>query len=383
MSLLQLAWVAALTVAALDSARAQQSASVDFDANGPMTVSEANEDHTFDATDEPVSSWRPLFDLRVRSDQVNSLPAARPDLRRGRFRTRFGVVHEPGDTFHTGVAARASLGSDANRDNLRNNDNERSNHFGVDQAWLRWRASERTRLELGKAPLALTLTPLVWDDDLRPIGISGSHSREVSGFNRWQWDVGAFEIDHPLTEGPRLLATQFGWHWHEGAPIGFSAIAGYLAFDRLDPFARAGLGRGNPLQNARYVDDYRLLDLQLALRRNPGEHGRPLEARVDLLHNLTAEHSADAARFNLTWGDITQTRGWELGYAYQRIQATATLAAVNSDDWWFHAGARGHMLSAGYGISDRVSLHATGFSETRDGLGQRTDRLLLDVSAHW
>ncbi|HEY0660519.1 MAG TPA: hypothetical protein VGD21_04225 [Lysobacter sp.] len=361
------------------------SEAIDSDMPGAEAFDPAAAEPEFDVPDAPIAAWRPLFDARLRLDHVTGLPGGRADLERTRLGARFGAARD-GGALAVGVAIRAALGSnhDRNDDNLRNNDNERSNAFDLNQAWLLWRTGERTRLQLGKAPLPLPLSALAWDADLRPIGVAWSHEHMASTLNRWQAQGGAFEIDHPLAkDGPRLATLQLGWHWREGAPTALSASAAYLVFDHLDPLAQAGLARGNPLRAGAYADDYRLLDLQFALRRQADARTQPLEARIELLRNLGAQREHDAARFDLTWGTVRQPRDWQLGYAYQTIDAAAVLAAVNSDDWWFHAGTRGHQLSLAYGVGTMWQLRLSGFSERRDDLDEDTRRLLLDLQARW
>lgn len=327
------------------------------------------------------SPWRPFADLQIRGDRTSGLPAGRDDLERLRAQLRLGVAWDRGGAWSAGIAAIGQAGSDANRDNVRNNDNRRSDDVGLDQAWVQWRTGADTRLRIGKAPSPLALTQMVWDPDLRPVGLSLSHSRTTADFDRWQWGLAAFDIDHPLASGPRLYAAQLGWHRREGAPLAFSAVVSLLAFDRLDGAVRAGLGRGNPLLGKIYRDDYRLADLQLALRRNAAE-GPAWEIQADLLRNTAADRDRDGARIGLLVGG-TQPGEWQWEYAYQRIQAAAALAAVNSDDWWFHAGARGHMLAAAYAFDETWRVRIAGFSETRDGLDEATRRVLLDLEARW
>lgn len=334
----------------------------------------------FEGEQLEASAWRPLGELLLRADRVTGLPGGRDDLERIRARARVGAVWQR-DALAFGIAVEAGQGSDANRDNLANNDVEQSDRVGLDQAWLRWQASEAASLQLGKFPLPLELSPLLWDDDLRPVGASLRASGSVGDFDRWQMDLGAFEPD-PLGErGPRLLAVQLGWHLREGAALSGGVQAAYLDYDDLDAFARAGLGRGNSLQAQRYRDDFRLLDLQFYLRARAFD--KPLEARVDLVRNLAATRDDRGTRASLVLGDRFAEPGWELGWAWQRIQRDAVLAGVNADDWWFHTAARGHMPWIGYGFDATWSLRLAAFRETRDGLDERTDRVLVDVEARW
>jgi hypothetical protein len=346
---------------------------------------QAQEEDLFDPepqfeVDPAGSRWRPFGETLLRGDRVTGLPGGREDLERVRFRGRFGAIRE-GESFSFGVAAEAAIGTGANKDSLVNNDVEDVDGVGLDQAWLRWRAGDAFALRLGKAPLPLVLSPLLWDDDLRPVGASLHFGRPVRGFDRWQLDLGLFAPD-PLDErGPRFAAAQFGWHWREGAPLSGGVLLAYVDHDDIDDFARAGLGRGNSVAAGRYLLDYRILDLQLYLRKRIGE--KPLEARLDLARNLDAAQDDRGTRASLVYGDRLAQPGWEFGWSWQRMQRNAVLAAVTADDWWFHTAARGHMPWVGYGFGATWSLRLAAFFETRDGLDEATERLLLDLEARW
>lgn len=333
-----------------------------------------------DDFDARVSAWQPFGELLLRGDRVTGLPGGRKDLERVRLRARLGAVWNR-DALSIGIAGEAAIGTGANKDSVANNDVEKVDGLSLDQFWLRWRAGDHASLQIGKSPLPLELSPMLWDNDLRPLGASVRWGGAQGDFNRWQLDAGGFEPD-PLDErSARLAAMQVGWHWREGAPLSGGVLLGYLDYDDLDGLARARLGRGNALAAGRYVNDYRLLDVQLYLRATVGE--KPFEARVDRVRNLDADADRDGSRASLVYGDRIGRPGWEFGWAWQRIQRDAVLAAVNADDWWFHTAARGHMPWVGYGFGSIWSLRVAAFFETRDGAGDSTERLLLDLEARW
>jgi hypothetical protein len=171
------------------------------------------------------------------------------------------------------------------------------------------------------------------------------------------------------------------WRWHEGAPTNAAVLVSYLAFDELDTLARNGLGRTNLRTPAGFVSDFRLLDLQLVGRHTFGRW--PVELRLDMVRNLGADADADGGRLSLVAGDRRVAHAWELGFAWQRQQRDAVLAAFSEDDWWFHSFAHGAMPWIGYGITDALSVRLAGFREQRDGLPGHTRRLLLDLEARW
>jgi hypothetical protein len=349
-------------------------------------IASAQDDPLLQTAPEQASASSTLaFDgeALLRIERTTNIPGARPspDLDRERSRVRAGVTWTPNASVEIRGALKGALGSDANRDNIINNDNERSNGVALDQLFVRWHPGESTSLLFGKSALPLELSPLVWDRDLRPAGVSIDHSLALGDFSRLQFSAGAFAGDHLYHDDSRIAAGQVAWRWHEGAPTSGAVLLSLLDFDHLDTLARNGLGRTN-LRNANgYVSDYRLLDLQLVGRHQFGSW--PFEARLDLVRNLGADNEADGARFSVVAGDRRRAQSWEFGFALQRQQRDAVLAAFTEDDWWFHSFAHGAMPWLGYGLTDSLSLRLAGFREQRDGVAEHTQRVLDDFEARW
>lgn len=346
-----------------------------------ISPAHAFEDELGEAPEQPAEGPRVWGGMLLRGDQVSGLPGGREDLRRLRARLELGLASRNVDGFVFGVAGMLMAGSDSNRDNLANLDNEKSDAATVTEAWIGYR-TEQISLIAGKAPIPLRLTPLIWDADFRPIGVSASASFASGDFNRWEFAALAADPDHQLAgSGVRMGALQSSWHWREGAPTSVSLRLGLIDFSSIDRLRRAGLARGNTLSAGRYAFGYRLLDAQIEFRARMLD--MPLVANLNAVRNLDAPRDRDGARLSLVLGDAGVPEGWEFGYAIQRFQRDAVLAAVTSDDWWFHTAARGHMPWVGYGINARWSVRLAGFRESRDGLTEPTSRLLLDLTARW
>jgi len=275
------------------------------------SLASAQDDPLLQGTSElaaPASTLTFDGEALLRIERTTNIPGARPspDLDRERSRVRVGMTWTPNGAVEVRGALKGALGSDANRDNVINNDNERSNGIALDQLFLRWHPGESTSLLFGKSALPLELSPLVWDRDLRPAGVSIDHSVALGDFSRLQFTAGAFAGDHLYHDDSRIAAGQVAWRWHEGAPTNGAVLLSLLDFDDLGTLARNGLGRTN-LRNANgYVSDYRLLDLQLVGRHQFG--GWPFEARLDLVRNLGADNDADAARFSVVAGGRPRAR---------------------------------------------------------------------------
>jgi len=328
---------------------------------------------------EPVGRrWWVSGDLRLRGEFVSGLPLGRADMERARSFLRLGVAAAPAPWVELGLAGKAALGSDHTADNAINFDNERSDAVSLDAAYAKLRPLAGLTLAAGKLESPFWLTPIAWDDDLRPIGVSAAYRLDVRAYDELRFAAGWFATDHLHGDDTRFAGAQAAWLWQPGAAWSGEALVGHLAFDRLGGLPPE-LFRTNVARAGRLVSDYRLLDAQLALRAPVV--ATPLELRADLVRNLGADADDDGVRLLAAIGDAGRSRGLELAYAYQRIERDAVLAAVNGDDWWFHSRTRGHMLRVTFGATSQVRLRASAFLERRDDLSRDTRRVLIELLA--
>jgi len=334
-------------------------------------------------TDPVLEEWgeeagalhRAYGNLSLVGDRVTGF-SERDDVERGRLRLRLGWRGE-GDGWEYALALKAGLGSDSNRDNRRNNDNEKSDSAGLDEAFWRWRGGEDSALTFGKTALPLSLTPMVWDSDLRPVGLALQQRWSVGDVDALRFSGGYFAGDHLYGDRSRIAAAQLGWLFREGAPFSADVQLALLHFSGLERAVAQGLTRSNRRVGNRLLSDYRLLDLQFGARWQLGE--KPLSARLDLLRNLGADDLDRGTRASLVYGNADAIPGWEIGFSWQRIQRDAAMAAFNEDDWWFHSDARGVMPWVAYGFAGGWSLQASLFVERRDASQDTLDRLLVEL----
>lgn len=327
------------------------------------------------------SGWTPYGDFTLRFEHTSGIPGNRPDIERVRARLRAGVLWLSEEGFEFGAAVKGRLGSDSNRTNLANLDNEKSDAGSLDELYLRYDAGEHLALQAGKTRLPMQSSPLVWDGDLRPIGVSAEVSGAAGAFSTWFVRAGYFRPDHEIgAERSELGVAQIGMQSPIEDGVGFDVWLSYWVYHQLERIAPEGLARTNRRVGPGLLSDYRLAHAQVSAHTRLGE--RPLVARLDLVDNLGARDQDKAARASLVWGNADED-GPELGFAYQRPQRDAVLAAFAEDDWWFHSFARGGMPWIAYGWDARWRVQLTGFIERRDGLRQRTERVLLDVAVNW
>lgn len=329
---------------------------------------------------QPVESvWAAFGDFAARVENTSGF-TRREDIHRLRSRLRTGLRGE-GEQWTFVFSGKAGLGSDDNADNRRNLDNEKSNGIGLDEFWLGWRSSEQVEWRLGKQPLPLATTPLTWDTDLRPVGLSALASWPAAEFNRWSLSGGYFAPNHLYRDNSRLAVLQSGWHYREGAPFSFEARLGWWQYRDLQRLAREGLARSNRQVGNTLLSEFELINLQLAATWQTAHN--PLELRLDMIRNLESASDDDGARFSVIYGRSDLPQNWELAVAFQRIGRDAVMAAFNADDWWFHSAARGVMPWVAYGIDETWSFQLSGFYERADGQKEHITRLLLDLRARF
>ena len=332
-------------------------------------------------TPEPTRALSWFSDLLLRGDAFRDVPGNVPDDERYAVRVRAGLRWAASESWEAGLALEGSRASASTRALRVAHDNQRGNDFGVDQLYGRWRAGEATSLTLGKSALPLELSPMVWDNELRPVGVSFEHAVPIGDFDRFVLAGGAWRGDHLYDDTSRIMALQAGWRFREGAPTGGSILLALLDFSSLDSIVRSGLARSNRRAGGQLISDYRLLDLQLSLNTRLGD--RPLRAQLDLVRNIAADNQRNGARGSLILGNSRSAREWELGFAYQRIQRDAVMTAFNSEDWWFHSAMRGAMPWIGYGINDNWRVQFALFLERNDGRAEDLERALFDLRAQW
>ena len=329
---------------------------------------------------QPVASvWAGFADFAARVESTSGF-SNRDDIHRLRSRLRAGIRGE-GEQWTFVFGGKGGLGSDDNTDNLRNLDNEKSNGVGLDELWLGWRSHEQLEWRIGKQPLPIATTPLTWDTDLRPVGLSALLSWPAAEFNRWSLSGGYFAPNHLYRDNSRLAVVQGGWHYQEGAPFSFEARLGWWQYHDLERLTREGLARSNRIQGNTLLSEFELINLQLAATWQTANN--PLELRLDMIRNIESATDDDGARFSVIYGRSDLPKNWEIAVAYQRIGRDAVMAAFNADDWWFHSAARGIMPWVAYGIDETWSFQLSGFYERADGREEHVTRLLLDLRARF
>lgn len=333
--------------------------------------------------DEEINEQSGEFELfgaiQLRADMVRDLPRpVEKDFERATSRGIIGIVWSPTEIIELGAAAKVNLSSQSNTESRFNLDNERADDLSMDELYLKLLVGDDTELLLGQSHFPLDLSPMLWDEDLRPQGISLRHEIEFGSFNRFELIGGIFLGNHEYGDESRISAIQAALRLGEGTAIAYDVIFSYLDFENLDELAQNGLARTNLRQaNGNLLNDFDIVDLQLGVSFN--HLAMPVRVRLDLVKNLEADDYDFGARADLIFGDSFEAGGIEFGVAAERIQREAVVAAFNDDDWWFPTWLRGYSLWFAYGFNDAVRLKLSGFTERRDDQPDYNKRVLLDL----
>jgi putative porin len=346
--------------------------------SGSIADDEFLEDELIDI-DESIENYEFFGDVQLRSDSVRDLP--RPienDFDRVTARARLGVLWSPVDSIEVGLAGKVNLSSQSNSKTRFNLDNERANDVVMDELFLNYHINEQTNLQIGQTHFPLRLSPMVWDQDLRPQGISIRHRKELNEFNSLDITGGIFLGNHLFGDNSNIKAMQAALNIGEGKNTSYKVILSYIDFNNLADLAANGLRRTNlAAANGNFAHDFDNLDMQINLNFN--QHAFPIRVKLDLINNLAVGKDDFGARADLILGNSIRRKGIELGLAAQRIQREALVGAFNDDDWWFPTRMRGTTVWLAYGLNESIRMKAQVFTERRDDKANNNKRALFDL----
>lgn len=345
---------------------------------GAIADDELLEDELIDI-DESVENYEFFGGVQLRSDSVRDLPrAVEKDFDRVTAKARFGVLWNPIDMIEVGIAAKLNISSQSNAKTRFNLDNERADDVSLDELFINYHISDLTKLQVGQTHFPLRLSPMVWDQDLRPQGVSIKHRYEFSEFNSIDLTAGAFLANHLFGDDSNIKAMQAALNIGEGKNNNYNIIVSYLGFNNLNDLAENGFRRTNlATANGSYAHDFDNVDVQINLNFN--QHSFPIRVKIDLINNLAVGEDDVAGRVDLIFGNSVRQKGVELGLASQRVQQEALLGAFNDDDWWFPTRMRGSTAWLAYGFNESLRLKAQVFTERRDDKAKNNKRALFDL----
>jgi len=232
-------------------------------------------------------------------------------------------------------------------------DNYRSRDARLDLAWGKVKLGPVVA-EGGRFFMPLPLTEMIWDRDLRPQG--GAVALEFTpqgSTNRFAFH-GIYTIGSHVFEDESVM-------YGGGADLTFGSADGsslqlagsYLQFqdlNKLEPVLR----RQNTQVAGLIAGDYRVVDLIARLTRG-GQ--LPLQLVADYCWNTALDSGNRGLWVAVALGDLGVSRT-RLEYTYAAIDHDATVAAFNTDDFFWGTGWEGHRGDFAMGTVKSSSIHA-------------------------
>ena len=284
------------------------------------------------------------------------------------------------------AAGDSSLNSNGSSANVFNTYGE-NGVFGSDNIDLDYAYAKHTwgdlSLTIGQQINPFRSTWILWDGDVRPIGVTAQY-----GYQDFFFTVGAYDVRHfGADEGEGYLAAaQAGVDTSYDQLNVVAAVAWYYFNEQATD---SNTSSGDPIEsnNTGLENDYQynLLDLYLNLTynfqdevtlglygeyvQNFGGEGNSTNSQVGMLANGEDPDENDQAWIiggNLTW------RGVTVDYGYAHIESDAVPASINDDEFGSSLGGligtnyqgvnvEGHKLSLSYAVSENITVSGTAF----------------------
>ena len=231
-------------------------------------------------------------------------------------------------------------------------DNFRSTDARLDLAWAKFKAGPVVAIG-GRFFMPIPFTEMIWDRDLRPqggaVGLEfapqGSTSRyAVHGIYATGSHV--FE-DESVMYGGGIDLT-FG----SGQGSSLQLVGSYLQFEDLDKL-EAPIRRQNSRVEGLYLENYHVVDLIARIRRG-GQV--PLQLVANYAFNTAVDSNGHGLWLAAVLGDLGTSRA-RLEYTYAKVDRDVTVAAFNTDDFFWGTGWEGHRLDLATGTVKSSSVH--------------------------
>lgn len=322
-------------------------------------------------------------DLRMRYENIDD-ETKTDERNRQRIRARLGVIAKPQDNLEIGLGLSTTDNNDPRSSNQTTGNGNSSKEFALDLAYFKWAAMQGLSVSGGKFQNVLYRPGqqgMLWDGDWNPEGfglnyVNGVFFANAIGF----W----LESDSDKTE-------EFTWGGQLGASlpladdVKLTAGAGYYRFNTEGKGTFYGSTTnflGNSSVGNTFLYDYEEIEAFAELGFKVA--GLPLSVYADYVQNTDADDYDTGWVAGTQLGAAKAKGSWQIGYAYQDLEADAVFAGLTDSDF---AGGKtdnkGHRLQGAYAISDKWNLAVTYFineAAVDTGAGLDYDRFQLDMN---
>jgi hypothetical protein len=232
-------------------------------------------------------------------------------------------------------------------------DNYRSRDARLDLAWGKVTLGPVVA-EGGRFLMPIPLTEMVWDQDLRPQGGAAALQFSPQGSSSRFALHGIYATGSHVFEGESVMyGGGLELTFSSGRDSTLQLVGSYLQFadlDELDP----ALHRQNTRVDGLLADDYHVVDLVARLSRG-GQ--LPMQLVANYCWNTALEENNRGLWLSVALGNVGASRAYA-EYTYAKVDRDATVAAFNTDDFYWGTGWEGHRADLATGTVKSSSIHA-------------------------
>lgn len=318
-------------------------------------------------------------DIRYRYEMIGddtlSSPTGVPtaDRYRDRIRARLAVTAKATDNLTVGIGMTTTENSDPRSGNQSLTGTFSKKAFDLDLAYFDWKFATWGNLIGGKMkqPFVKPGQSLFWDNDITPEGLAVNFQSGMffgTAYNYWLTEQSGAE--NTRTADTMLHGLQLGMRM----PIGASNLM--LAAHYYD--LSAAVGR-SPFYNANannnttvtvgttpvLVYDYEVIDVSAEFNTMFGT--LPFQVWADAAQNQDPSDEDTAWAVGLLFGKASNSKTWEFGAGYQKVEKDALFAQlIDSDFAGGFSDNEGFVFRAAYAPVKNWTLNTTYFLTKRN-----------------
>jgi hypothetical protein len=231
-------------------------------------------------------------------------------------------------------------------------DNFRSRDARLDLAWGKITMGPVVA-QGGRFLMPIPVTEMIWDEDLRPQGGAAalrlspeSSTTRFALHGIYATGSHVFEDESVMYGGAVELA------FESGQDSTLQLVGSYLQFEDLDKL-EFPVRRQNTLEGGSFVNDYRVVDLVARL----GRGGQlPMQLVANYCWNTALDENNRGLWLAAVLGNLGTSR-MRAEYTYAKVDRDATVAAFNTDDFFWGTGWEGHRADLATGTVKSSSIH--------------------------
>ena len=229
-------------------------------------------------------------------------------------------------------------------------DNYRSRDARLDLAWGKVTLGPVVA-QGGRFLMPIPFTEMIWDRDLRPQG--GAAALEFGSSSQFAVH-GIYATGSHVFEDESVMyggAVELEFAGGQGSSL--QLVGSYLQFEDLDALDLP-IRRQNTRVDGDIVNDYHVVDLIGRIGRG-GQ--MPMQLVANYCWNTALDENNRGLWLAVVLGDLGSSRA-RAEYTYAKVDKDATVAAFNTDDFFWGTGWEGHRADLGTGTVKSSSVHA-------------------------